>query len=169
VDPRRLARVGENLSRLGLSAHLVPGDARRPEVWWDGAPFDRILLDAPCSATGVIRRHPDIKTRRRAADIERLAQQQAALLASLWALLAAGGRLLYVTCSVLRRENEEQIGAFLTAHADALEMALDVPWGRPCRYGRQILPGDDGMDGFYYAALSKRCDDAAGGAWREQS
>jgi 16S rRNA (cytosine967-C5)-methyltransferase len=169
LDPARLARVAENLARLGLSAHLVPGDAQRPAAWWDGTPFDRILLDAPCSATGVIRRHPDIKTLRRPADIERLVQHQASLLAALWPLLAPGGRLLYVTCSVLRSENEERIAGFLAAHADAFEIALAVPWGRPCRHGRQILPGDDGMDGFYYAALSKRHRDAADGERPEQS
>jgi len=156
-DAARLERVQENLTRLGLKARLVAGDARQPANWWDGAPYDRILLDAPCSATGVIRRHPDIKLLRRESDIAALAGQQHLLLASLWPLLRPGGRLLYVTCSVLRQENEQVIAGFLTAQPDAEEQPIFASWGRPLSHGRQILPGEAGMDGFYYALLLKRC------------
>ncbi len=156
-DAARLERVQENLTRLGLKARLVAGDARQPADWWDGAPYDRILLDAPCSATGVIRRHPDIKLLRRDSDIAALAGQQHLLLASLWPLLRPGGRLLYATCSVLRQENEQVIAGFLTAQPDAEEQPIFASWGRPLSHGRQILPGEAGMDGFYYALLLKRC------------
>lgn len=152
-DPARLARVGENLARTGGRANLLAADAGAPEAWWDGMPFDAVLLDAPCSATGVIRRHPDIKLLRRAADLPRLAAAQARLLAALWPLVAPGGRLLYATCSVLPEENDKQISNFLAAHGDAREDVIDADWGRACRHGRQILPGEDGMDGFYYARL----------------
>lgn len=155
-DAARLERVRENLTRLGLSARLVAGDARQPTDWWDGVPYDRILLDAPCSATGVIRRHPDIKLLRRGSDIATLASQQQTLLASLWSLLRPGGRLLYATCSVLRQENEQVIAGFLAAHPDAGEQPLLASWGRSLSHGRQILPGEAGMDGFYYALLLKR-------------
>lgn len=168
IDAGRVQRIEDNLRRLGLSARMVTGDAARPADWWDGRPFDRILLDAPCSATGVIRRHPDIKSLRRATDIETLAEMQAHLLDAVWPLLAPGGMLLYATCSVLRRENELQIDGFLQRHADAQERTLDGQWGRAVRHGRQILPGDEGeqspgrgggMDGFYYAMLMKRRED----------
>jgi 16S rRNA (cytosine967-C5)-methyltransferase len=155
-DPFRLRQVLENLARLGLQARVVQGDAGRVEAWWDGRPFDRILLDAPCSATGVIRRHPDIKLLRRPGDILALAQRQKELLATLWPLLKRGGRLVYATCSVLPEENEQQILGFLGAHRDARETPAVARWGRPCRAGRQILPGDEGMDGFYYACLEKQ-------------
>ncbi|MCC7221531.1 MAG: 16S rRNA (cytosine(967)-C(5))-methyltransferase RsmB, partial [Candidatus Contendobacter sp.] len=115
-----------------------------------------ILLDAPCSATGVIRRHPDIKLLRRAGDIAALAGQQRAILASLWPLLKPGGRLLYATCSVLRQENDQVIAAFLAAHPDAKEQPINAYWGRALAHGRQILPGEAGMDGFYYALLIKQ-------------
>lgn len=148
-DPKRLALVEDNLERLGLSAQLRVADAGRPEEWWDGTPFERILLDAPCSATGVIRRHPDIKVLRRPEDIARSRSTEARLLAALWPLLAPGGRLLYATCSVLREENAELIGEFLAATPEArLE-------GGPDRT-LQILPGEANMDGFYYACLAKR-------------
>ncbi|MBD3671298.1 MAG: 16S rRNA (cytosine(967)-C(5))-methyltransferase, partial [Gammaproteobacteria bacterium] len=123
--------------------------------WWDGKPFDRILLDAPCSASGVIRRHPDIKLLRRNEDIEQLAELQSRILEALWPTLKPGGHLLYITCSVLAAENVEQISAFLSHHKDARSLPLDVPWGHTCEAGRQILPGEDGMDGFYYALLQK--------------
>ncbi len=161
IDAARVRRIAENLQRLGLSAQVVVGDVAQPAQWWDGRPFQRILLDAPCSASGVIRRHPDIKSLRRASDIDTLAAAQAQLLGALWPLLEPGGLLLYATCSVLRRENEAQIAAFLARHADARESALDAVWGRPLRHGRQILPGDvdggaaTGMDGFFYARLMK--------------
>lgn len=155
-DAVRLQRVQENLTRLGLSARLVTGDARQPADWWDGVPYDRILLDAPCSATGVIRRHPDIKLLRRDSDIGLLASQQWTLLTSLWPLLRPGGRLLYATCSVLRQENEQVITRFLSTQTDAEEQPIVASWGRRLAHGRQILPGEIGMDGFYYALLLKR-------------
>lgn len=163
-DARRAQRIHENLARLQLDATVIVGDAGTPQAWWDGRPFDRILLDAPCSATGVIRRHPDIKSLRRASDIDALAHSQARLLAAVWPLLAPGGMLVYATCSLLRQENEEQIAVCLEHHADAEERRLDVPWGAACRHGRQLLPGAAdaeglGMDGFYYACLVKRPED----------
>jgi len=135
IEEKRLARVAQNLQRLGSSATLLTGDAATPERWWDGQPFDRILLDAPCSATGVIRRHPDIKL--------------------LWPLLRPGGRLVYATCSVLPQENSEQLANFLARHDDARELPLQAEWGQAVTVGRQVLPNQDGMDGFYYACITK--------------
>lgn len=155
VDPIRLKRIQSNLTRGGLSARLVVGDATQPEAWWDGKPFDRILVDAPCSATGVIRRHPDIKVLRKPQDIARLAVTQRAILEAAWALLAPGGFLLYATCSVLREENSEVISGFLTDHSEAREFPLPDFFGCAEPHGRQILPGTDGMDGFFYARLEK--------------
>jgi 16S rRNA (cytosine967-C5)-methyltransferase len=154
-DATRLTRVRETLDRLGLTARLIAADALQTRDWWDGRPFDRILLDAPCSASGVIRRHPDIKLLRRADDIAALAAAQRALLAALWPLLAPGGMLLYVTCSVLAEENRQNVNAFLDDHADARARPIDATWGRAAGPGRQILPGESGMDGFYYALLEK--------------
>lgn len=157
VDAGRLQRVHENLHRLRLNAQLLAADAAHPETWWDGRPFQRILLDAPCSALGVIRRHPDIKLLRRPEDIAQLAALQRSILDAAWTLLAPGGRLLYATCSVLKQENENQIAAFLTRHADADEEPIRAAWGIERPYGRQILPGNaDDTDGFYYARLRKR-------------
>lgn len=159
-DRERLAAIGENLQRLGLAATLACADASMPGGWWDGGPFDRILLDAPCSATGVIRRHPDIKLLRRESDIEALARRQRELLESLWPLLAPGGRLLYVTCSVLSGENEEVVADFLantpTAREDQLLPNYNIRdvMGRRT-FGYQVLPGEAGLDGFYYAGLTK--------------
>ncbi|WP_103973766.1 16S rRNA (cytosine(967)-C(5))-methyltransferase RsmB [Methylovulum psychrotolerans] len=156
IDTARLQRVAANLHRLGLSATLVSGDAAHPQSWWDGQPFDRILLDAPCSATGVIRRHPDIKLLRRAEDISALQTLQQRILNAIWPLLAQGGLLLYATCSVLKQENEQQIQAFLASHADAEELPCpEDGWGIAANVGRQILTGESGMDGFYYARLRK--------------
>ncbi|HWS03337.1 MAG TPA: 16S rRNA (cytosine(967)-C(5))-methyltransferase RsmB [Gammaproteobacteria bacterium] len=162
IDASRAGRIEENFRRLGVSAQVLVGDAARPEDWWDKRPFQRILLDAPCSASGVIRRHPDIKSLRRAADISVLAVTQAQLLNAVWPLLEVGGLLLYATCSVLRRENSDQIEAFLSRHEDARAVPLDVNWGRTMPHGRQILPGNTdehsaavGMDGFFYASLIK--------------
>ncbi len=155
IDPIRLARVAENLSRLGLTALLVSADVADTQAWWDGRQFDRILLDAPCSATGVIRRHPDIKVLRRNEDIEALVQRQLRLLNALWPLLAPRGMLLYVTCSVLGEENNGQVLKFLTDRPDAQEQPICSNWGRSCQPGRQILPGEYAMDGFYYVCLVK--------------
>ncbi|HPG95696.1 MAG TPA: 16S rRNA (cytosine(967)-C(5))-methyltransferase RsmB, partial [Dokdonella sp.] len=155
VDAARLPRTRENLQRLGLTATVVEGDAARPEGWWDGQPFDRILLDAPCSASGIIRRQPDIKLHRRAADIAPLAAIQARLGTALWPMLARGGKLLYATCSILRAENEAAISGFLDRHEDARALPLHERLGRAAGVGRQNLPGNKGMDGFYYALLEK--------------
>lgn len=154
-DAARLRRVHENLDRLGLVSEVVAGDAAAPAAWWDSKPFDRILIDAPCSATGIVRRQPDIKLHRRATDIAPLATSQARLLEALWPLLANGGRMIYATCSLLRMENEAVVAAFLTAHADARAMPLPAAFGHIAGAGRQNLPGENGSDGFYYAALEK--------------
>ncbi len=159
-DKARLQLVRENLDRLGFDATLIAADASKPSEWWDGEPFNAILLDAPCSASGVIRRHPDIKHLRRATDIPELAQLQASLLQTLWPLLAPAGRLLYVTCSVLAAENDEVVARFLKTTDDAREDDVlqnnnirDLMRDKAC--GRQILPGTAGLDGFYYAGLKK--------------
>lgn len=146
-DAQRMGRVRENLDRLGLAAQLVTGDAATPAAWWDGRPFDRILIDAPCSATGVIRRHPDIKILRRPADVERAVLLQARLLRALWPLLAPGGRLVYATCSILKRENDAQIDAF-RAEEPGIEPAEGVA-------SVQLKAKEAGGDGFYYAWLRK--------------
>jgi len=155
LEPKRLQRVQENLERLQLQAKLVAADARATEVWWDGQPFQRILLDAPCSATGVIRRHPDIKLARQADDIAPLATLQGEMLDALWPTLAVGGVLLYATCSVLPTENREVIEAFLARMPGARELALPSGFGIEQSHGRQLLPQEDGHDGFYYAKLMK--------------
>ncbi|WP_035383295.1 16S rRNA (cytosine(967)-C(5))-methyltransferase RsmB [Ferriphaselus sp. R-1] len=150
LDAERLQRVDENLRRLQLSANLKVGDAAHPADWWDGVPFDRILADVPCSATGVVRRHPDIKWLRRPADIAGFARQQAQILEALWHLLASGGKLLYATCSVMGEENRQVVQDFLRQHVDAHELPLrpDLP------ESGQLLPGDR-HDGFFYALLQK--------------
>ncbi len=157
-DPGRLASVSSTLERLGLRAEVKTGDAADPDTFRDRLPFDRILLDAPCSGTGVIRRHPDIKVLRRPSDIARTAEEQSRLLECLWPLLAPGGKLLYATCSILPEENAQRIEAFLAAHRDARLIPIEAPWGRDTGAGRQILPGEDGMDGFFYALLRKDKD-----------
>ncbi len=160
-DALRLERVRENHARIGADATIVRGDASKPEEWWDGTPFDAILLDAPCSATGVIRRHPDIKLLRRATDIAALSDLQGEILKALWPLVAPGGRLLYVTCSVLAAENDHVLQAFLKASDDAVEETVlpnnnirDLMRRKACGY--QILPGTAGLDGFYFACLVKK-------------
>ena len=155
-EPMRAASIDANLDRLGPRAEVRGGDAGNPSAWWGGRPFERILLDAPCSATGVIRRHPDIKLHRRSSDIARLGREQSRLLAALWPLLAPGGRLVYATCSVLREENECVVAAFLDAHADAHPHRCELPVGHAAGIGWQILPGEGGLDGMFYAILDKR-------------
>jgi 16S rRNA (cytosine967-C5)-methyltransferase len=150
-DAARLNKVAENLARLGFKAQLKAGDAAQPQTWWDGTPYERILADVPCSASGVVRRHPDIKWLRRDTDIDQFARQQASMLPALWRCLARGGKLLYVTCSVFAEENERQIISFLNQHEDALRLPLPE---FPAMDG-QLLPGAQ-HDGFYYALLSKR-------------
>lgn len=154
-DAVRLPRIAENLARLGLRADVREGDATAPKTWWDGRPFDRILLDAPCSATGIARRQPDVKLHRRAADIAPLAATQKRLLDALWPMLASGGRLVYATCSVLRAENEAVLAAFRADRADAHRVDVPAAFGRAAGDGRQNLPGTGGMDGFYYAIVEK--------------
>ena len=160
IDGSRLASVAENLERLGLDATLIAADASNPEEWWDGEPFGAILLDAPCSASGVIRRHPDIKLLRRPTDIKRLAGLQSKMLDALWPLLAPGGRLLYVTCSVLAAENDNVVARFLATNEDAQEDQVlqdynirDLMRDKAC--GQQVLPGTAELDGFYFAGLVK--------------
>ncbi len=151
----RMARVTDNLQRLRSSAHCQVQDASQPPSDWLQQPFDRILLDVPCSATGVMRRHPDIRLLRRADDIPALVQRQAALLSAMWPCLKTGGKLLYATCSVLPSENQDQIAAFVQQHPDAQPVSLPSIWGHACSVGRQIYPGEQTMDGFYYALLTK--------------
>ena len=154
-DAGRLSRVEQNLERLKLKAKVICGDAAIPDSWWDGQPFDAILLDAPCSALGVLRKHPDIRLLRRESDIRALSRQQIELLRALWPLLKPGGRLIYATCSVLKQENEQCVEKFLVETADATESSIDAEWGIAATYGRQILPGRHQADGFYYARLQK--------------
>ena len=150
-DEKRLQRVAENLQRLGLSAQMLAGDAADPEKWWDGKPFQRILADVPCSASGVVRRHPDIKWLRRRADIAGFAAQQLDILRALWRLLAQDGKLLYVTCSVFHQENEQVIAAFLAQQPDARQLPVILPENSE----GQLLPNDQ-HDGFFYALLRKQ-------------
>ena len=161
ADAGRVPRIEQTLARTGSHARVLQADAAQPALWWDGQPFDRILLDAPCSALGVIRRHPDIRMRRRPFDIEKFAKTQAVLLRAAWTMLAPGGRLVYSTCTLTRRENHDVIAVFLGETTDA---AIVPPrqwdgWpemGESDGFGVQIVPGEAGADGFYYAALSKQ-------------
>ncbi len=161
ADPARLARVQANLVRGSLAAELISADATRPQTWWDGQPFDRILLDAPCSALGVIRRHPDIRIRKSPESIGKMPPLQGRLLAAAWSMLNAGGRLVYATCTFTRSENREVLDDFMRVTPEAkLVPATDWPgwpgFGHRDEFGCQILPGEAGADGFYYAALSKQ-------------
>jgi 16S rRNA (cytosine967-C5)-methyltransferase len=156
IDGQRVQRIADNVQRLSLVASLITADATKPELWWDGQTFDRILLDAPCSALGVIRRHPDIKLLRRATDIAVLQDLQRQILQAAWTMLSPGGILLYATCSVLKQENASQIKAFLSSQTDAVEIIIDAEWGIAQVCGRQILTGESAMDGFYYAKLRKQ-------------
>lgn len=155
LEAKRLTRVRENLDRLQLDAELIACDARDTASWWDGKPFQRILLDAPCSATGVIRRHPDIKLTRQADDIPALAALQGELLDALWPTLEVGGMMLYATCSSLPTENTEVIDAFLARTPGARELDLATEAGLRQPHGRQLLAQEGGHDGFYYAKLIK--------------
>ncbi len=155
IDENRLERVRQNLLRLKLLAECQVADAGEPSSWAGPRQFDRILLDAPCSATGVIRRHPDIKLLRREDDIDVLMQQQSRILDAAWDRLLPGGILLYATCSILPQENERQIKSFFDRHRDAEEITIEADWGLQRPYGRQILTGSARMDGFYYAKLFK--------------
>ena len=155
----RLARVRENIDRLGFAPgtglKLLAGDAADPSSWWDGVKYQRILLDAPCTATGVIRRHPEIKWLRTMEQLEKVVQTQENLLNQLWPLLEPGGILVYATCSIMADENNRQISRFLAEHADAEALPLEAEWGLKLDFGRQILPGMEEMDGFYYARMRK--------------
>ena len=155
LEEQRMQKVRENLDRLKLSAELIVADASDASTWWDGALFDRILVDAPCSASGVIRRHPDIKSLRREDDLPSLVALQQKILQQAWQMLSPDGLLLYVTCSVFRQENEAQIMRLLNEHTDADEVNLDASWGVRCMHGRQLLPGENDSDGFYFACIRK--------------
>ena len=158
IDPQRLRRVHETHARLGVGANaqLLEADAAAPGTWWDGVPFDAILLDAPCSATGIVRRQPDVLLHRRDTDVDALREIQARLLDAAWTMLAPGGTLLYATCSILLEENAAQVDAFLQRTPGAVAEPLDARFGRESGAGRQRLPGEDDMDGFFYGRLSKR-------------
>ncbi|MEM7465392.1 MAG: 16S rRNA (cytosine(967)-C(5))-methyltransferase RsmB [Pseudomonadota bacterium] len=155
ISEDRLSLVRDNFARQGLKGSFSLGDAREIESWWDGVQFDRILVDAPCSATGVLRRQPDVKLHRQADDISQLSQLQAQILDALWRTLKPGGSLLYATCSILKQENDEVIADFLRTHGNAEAINLETLWGTPTQFGRQTLPGEQDMDGFYYAMLAK--------------
>lgn len=162
IEENRLEKVQENLDRAQLKAQLLAANAFLPETWWDQKQFDRILLDAPCSASGVIRRHPDIKLLRNKDDIPNLVKEQEQILNALWPLLKSGGMLLYATCSVLAEENTLQIQHFLQQHTDAELQPITSEWGQQQTAGTQILPGEgsnnggNGMDGFFYALIQKQ-------------
>ena len=153
IEETRLERVKDNLARLQLKAKVIVGDAAQPDLWWNGDLFDRILLDAPCSGTGVIRRHPDIKWLRKASDIEVLTQLQKQIFKNIWSLLKPGGTLLYATCSILPEENCEQVMQFVEENQDAELISIT---NREQQIGWQILPNEQSMDGFYYAKLLKK-------------
>jgi 16S rRNA (cytosine967-C5)-methyltransferase len=151
----RVDQIHQNLERLSLTADTLTGDAGAPGQWWDKTRFNKILLDAPCSATGVIRRHPEIKWLRSNEQVDAVVKIQAALLAALWPLLEPGGVFVYATCSILQRENDAQIQGFLKKHKDAGSVTINADWGTALTFGRQIMPGEAQMDGFYYAVLCK--------------
>ncbi|HEY4583210.1 MAG TPA: 16S rRNA (cytosine(967)-C(5))-methyltransferase RsmB [Lysobacter sp.] len=155
VEPARLQQVEGTLQRLGLQARLIAGDAADTAAWWDGVPFDAVLLDAPCSATGIVRRQPDVVLHRRENDLAALLALQARLLDALWTTLAPGGTFVYATCSILQDENARQVEAFLARTPAARVEPLDARFGRESGAGRQVLPGERGRDGFFYARLRK--------------
>ncbi len=162
IEESRLQKIQENLNRTGFKAKLLAANAFEPVSWWDNKMFDRILLDAPCSASGVIRRHPDIKLLRQEHDIAKLVHDQAQILNALWPLLKPGGMLLYATCSVIAEENTLQIQHFLQQQTDAALQPINTDWGLQQAAGKQILPGEggidgkNGMDGFFYALIQKQ-------------
>jgi len=155
MDAGRAERIRQNLMRLRLNAKIVVGDAGAPKGWWQGKPFDRILIDAPCSATGVLRRRPDVRLHRRESDVAAMHAQQRRILSALWPLLAPDGRLVYITCSVLRAENEAIVAELLASQPDAQAVAFALPAGQPATVGWQVLPGDGDLDGMYYAVIRK--------------
>ena len=162
LEPWRMEKIESNLERLGYSANLICADASDLEAWWDGEPFDKILLDVPCTATGVIRRNPDIKINRKPADVDDLVEIQRAILNKVWTTLKPGGFMLYATCSLMPEENELQIQHFLANQEDAKEVPLNslapelaIEWGIPVSHGRQLFPKVNGHDGFYYCLLQK--------------
>jgi 16S rRNA (cytosine967-C5)-methyltransferase len=155
IDNARLQRVAENLARLELNATLLAGDAAQPPAQLLPASFDRILVDAPCSASGVVRRHPDVKLLRRDSDIAQLGELQLRILKGLWPLLKPGGSLLYATCSIFEEENSRVVGRFLEEQSDSVFKPANVTWGEPVNYGRQLLPTAEGPDGLFYALLGK--------------
>lgn len=157
-DPKRITLIHENLSRMGLKnrCQCICADVSKLDTWWDGQLFDRVLLDVPCSASGVIRRHPDIKLLRKPSDIRALAKEQQRLLQTVWQVLKSGGMLVYATCSIFHEENVQVLKRFLAEHTDAVEQPIHEDWGLGCEIGRQILPGMHNMDGFYYARLQKK-------------
>lgn len=155
-DANRLKRVTENLDRLGLTAETRAAQAENLERWYEGEPFDRVLLDAPCSATGVIRRHPDIKLLREPADLKNLAELQLELLASLWKTLKVGGKLVYATCSIFPQENARIVERFLASQQDAQLVPIESDWGVDTGFGKQLFPDTNAHDGFFYAVLSKQ-------------
>ena len=164
VDAKRGERIRQNLMRLRLDAKIVIGDAGAPAGWWKGQHFDRILIDAPCSATGVLRRRPDVRLHRRESDITAMHEQQRRILLALWPLLVPGGRLVYITCSVLRAENEAILGELLAQQSDAHALTFTLPVGQATKIGWQILPGDGDLDGMYYAVVEKTLDVAEAGS-----
>jgi len=156
LDPRRAGMITENLARLGLEATVTRADAALTDTWWDGRPFDRVVIDAPCSGSGVIRRHPDIKVLRRPGDLAGFARDQLRLMAGLWPTLRPGGRLVYATCSILGEENGDVVEQFLGRTPDCREVPGRLPRGRAQAHGGQIIPEPDGWDGFYYAIIEKQ-------------
>jgi 16S rRNA (cytosine967-C5)-methyltransferase len=155
IAKSRLVRVEENLQRLNLKANIKASDARDLAAWWDGKLFDRILLDAPCSATGVIRRHPDIKVLRSAENVAELNTLQLAILQKIWSTLKPGGLLLYTTCSILPQENSEIVAKFIESSDNAKYEGITADWGVECSLGRQLLPSDNGPDGFFFSLIRK--------------
>ena len=158
LEASRLERCKDNLNRLSLQANLVADDVGAIDQWWDNNPFDRILLDAPCSASGVIRRHPDIKLLRKDKDIDNLSKIQAKLLEKVWKTLRKGSMLIYATCSVLPQENDQVVAQFLATNNDASVDKIEADWGEATDFGRQIFPSVKGGDGFYYSRLQKIAD-----------